>query len=291
MITWEEFQKWLDRTGTDALLFLGKVLFALVVYFIISKVIKKICKVLKKNLDRFHVEPSAASFVISLVRYTTLALTVITIIIQLNIVKESSITALLASAGVAISLALQGGLSNFAGGILILFLKPFKAGDYIICQADNVEGTVKKIEMYYTTITSADNKVILIPNSNLTNNTITNVTAMNRRKLEIKIGIAYESDIQKAKQVMQKLVEAEPRFEEEDRLFYVDEFRESSVIVGFRAWVATEDYMQLRWDMLERLKLKLDAEGIKMPYNQLDVHIKNEKEGNAKCPDDIDGIQ
>lgn len=278
MITWEFFQEWVGKTGTNALLFLGKLLFAVVVYFIISKVIKKICKILKQNMDRFHVEPSAASFLVSLIRYSVLALTVITIIIQLDIVKESSITALLASAGVAISLALQGGLSNFTGGILILFLKPFKAGDYIICQSDNVEGTVKKIEMYYTTITTADNRVILIPNSNLTNNTITNVTAMDRRKLEIKVGIAYESDILKAKRIMQELVDKEPRFQQEDRQFYVDELRDSWVVVGFRAWVATGDYMQLRWDMLELMKLKLDEEGIRIAYNQLDVHIKGEKE-------------
>lgn len=277
MITWEFFQEWLGKTGTNALLFLGKLLFAVVVYFIVSKVIKKICKILKQNMDRFHVEPSAASFIVSLIRYSVLVLTVITIIIQLDIVKESSITALLASAGVAISLALQGGLSNFTGGILILFLKPFKAGDYIICQSDNVEGTVKKIEMYYTTIMTADNRVTLIPNSNLTNNTIINVTAMDRRKLEIKVGIAYESDILKAKRIMQELVEKESRFQQEDRQFYVDELSDSWVMVGFRAWVATGEYMQLRWDMLERVKLKLDEEGIRIAYNQLDVHIKGEE--------------
>ena len=159
----------------------------------------------------------------------------------------------------------------------LLFLKPFKAGDYIICQSDNVEGTVKKIEMYYTTIMTADNRVTLIPNSNLTNNTITNVTAMDRRKLEIKVGIAYESDILKAKRIMQELVEKEPRFQQEDRQFYVDELSDSWVMVGFRAWVATGDYMQLRWDMLERVKLKLDEEGIRIAYNQLDVHIKGEE--------------
>ena len=277
MITWEFFQEWLGKTGTNALLFLGKLLFAVVVYFIISKVIKKICKILKQNMDRFHVEPSAASFIVSLIRYSVLVLTVITIIIQLDIVKESSITALLASAGVAISLALQGGLSNFTGGILILFLKPFKAGDYIICQSDNVEGTVKKIEMYYTTIMTADNRVTWIPNSKLTNNTITNVTAMDRRKLEIKVGIAYESDILKAKRIMQELVEKEPRFQQEDMQFYVDELSDSRVMVGFRAWMATGDYMQLRWDMVERVKLKLDEEGIRIAYNQLDVHIKGEE--------------
>lgn len=273
MITWEAFQEWMGKTGVNLLLFLGKVLIAVVVYFIISKVIKKICKVLKRNMERFHVEPSAASFVVSLLRYTVLGLTIVTIIVQLDIVAESSITALLASAGVAISLALQGGLSNFAGGILILFLKPFKAGDYIICQADNVEGTVKKIELYYTTILTADNKVTMIPNSRLTNNTITNVTALDKRKLEIKVRVSYESDIRKTKQLLQKLVETDGRFLEEDRLFYVDELSDSAVVVGLQAWVNTGDYMRLRWDMLERIKLTMEEEGIRIPHG-MDIQVQ-----------------
>lgn len=276
-ITWESLQTWLSQTGVDVLKFFGKVLFAVVVYLIVSKIVKKLCALLKANMERFNVEPSAVSFVVSLARYLTLGLTVVTIIIQLNIVKESSIAALLASAGVAISLALQGGLSNFAGGVLILLLKPFRAGDYIICPSQNVEGTVKKIEMYYTTVMSIDNRVIMVPNANLTNNTITNVTAMHRRKLEIKVGIAYGADIVKAKLMLKELVDTEPRFHEEDRQFFVDGLEDSSVIVGFRAWVATEDYVQLRWDMLERIKLKFDEEGIEIPFNQLDVNIRDER--------------
>lgn len=276
MISWDTIQGWLGAKGLTVLQFIGKVLLAVIIYIVVSKIINKVCKILKKNMDRFNVEPSASSFVVSLVRYLALGLTVITIITQVGIVKESAVTALLASAGVAISLALQGGLSNFAGGILIMLLKPFRAGDYVICQADNVEGTVKKIEMYYTTIMSIDNRVIMIPNSNLTNNTITNVTAMNKRKLEIKVGISYQSDILKAKLLMKELVEIDPRFHDEDRQFFVDALENSSVVVGFRAWVDTEDYVQTRWDTLEKIKLQFDEEGIEIPYNQLDVHIKEQ---------------
>ena len=274
MITWESIQAWMGQTGVEVLKFLGKVLFAVIIYLIVSKIIKKVCTLLKGNMERFNVEPSAVSFVVSLVRYLTLGMTVVTIIVQLDIVKESSIAALLASAGVAISLALQGGLSNFAGGVLILLLKPFRAGDYIICPSQNVEGTVRKIEMYYTTVMSIDNRVIMVPNANLTNNTITNVTAMHKRKLEIKVGIAYQADILKAKLTLKELVDTEPRFHEEDRQFFVDGLEDSSVTVGFRAWVATEDYVQLRWDMLERIKLRFDEEKIEIPFQQVDVHIK-----------------
>ena len=115
-----------------------------------------------------------------------------------------------------------------------------------------------------------------MPNSNLTNHTITNVTAMNRRKLEITVGISYQANLRKAKEVLEKLVEHDSRFQEEDRQFFVDGLEDSSVTIGFRAWVATEDYIQTRWDMLEKIKLTFDEEGIEIPYNQLDVHVKGQ---------------
>ncbi len=274
MTFWETIQDWMSKTGMNALEFLAKILLAVIVYFIVSKIIGKVCDNLRKNLNKFHVEPSATSFVISLVRYSILIFTVITIIIKLNLVKESSITALLASAGVAVSLALQGGLSNLAGGGLILFLKPFKVNDYIISPSENVEGTVYKIEMYYTTIVTIDNQVIKVPNSNLTNHIITNVSSMDRRKLEIKIGIAYESDFLKAKRVLSELVDEEPRFFKNDRDFFVDELGGSSVVVGFRAWTKNAEYVRLRWDMLEKIKIRMDEEEIRVADNELDVHLR-----------------
>ena len=162
---------------------------------------------------------------------------------------------------------------NFAGGVMILLLKPFKVGDYIIFPGEGQEGTVKKIEMYYTTINSIDNRTIMIPNANLTNHTIINVTAMDRRKLEIKVGISYESDIRKAKDILRRLVEEEPHFQSEEQQFFVDELGESAITVGLRAWVATENYWPVKWKMNERIKEEFDAAGISIPYNQLDVHI------------------
>lgn len=274
MLSMEGVQSWLSGVGGSALEFLVKAALGIVCYLVISRIVRKLCGLLARSMERFSIEPSAASFIVSMVKYVALGLTVITIIVQLGVVKESSIAALLASAGVAISLALQGGLSNFAGGILILLQRPFRVGDYIICQAENIEGTVGRIEMYYTTVLSIDNREIMIPNATLTNNVIINTTAVNRRKLEIKVGISYRADLVRAKQTLKELVESEPRFLEEPPQYFVDGLNESSVTVGFRAWVATEDYVQLRWDMLERVKLKFDEEGIEIPYNQLDVHIR-----------------
>ena len=256
--------------------FVLKALLALIIYFVVRKLIGKLCVLIRKNMLKFHADVAITSFVVSLVKYSPNIFLVLTIIVQLNLVKESSITAAIASAGVAISLALQGGLSNLAGGVLILLLKPFKAGDYIIFPNENQEGTVRKIEMYYTTISSVDNRIIMIPNANLTNSTIVNVTAMEKRKLEIKVGISYSSDLKEAKGILQRLVEAEPRFLAEEQQFFVDSLGESSITVGLRAWVRTDDYWPVKWEMNEKIKQEFDQAGIEIPYPQLDVHLKEQ---------------
>ncbi len=258
--------------------FVLKALLALVIYFVARKLIQKLCAVIKKNMLKFRADEAITSFTVSLVKYSLNILLVLTIIVQLNIVKESSITAAIASAGVAISLALQGGLSNFAGGVLILLLKPFKVGDYIVFPNENQEGTVLKIEMYYTTISSVDNRTIMIPNANLTNSTIVNVTAMEKRKLEIKVGISYRSNLQTAKGILQRLVEEEPRFLEDEKQFFVDNLGDSSITVGLRAWVLTENYWPVKWEMNEKIKAEFDNAGIEIPFPQLDVHVKSAEE-------------
>ena len=156
-----------------------------------------------------------------------------------------------------------------------MLLKPFRAGDYIIVPEAQVEGTVKKIEMYYTTVTSIDNQVIMVPNASLTNNTVTNVTAMDRRKLEVKVGVGYQTDLKKAKEILQQLLEADSRVEEKERQVFVDSLGESAVVLGFRAWVKTEDYWAVKWEMNEKIKARFDEEGIEIPYNQLDVTIRD----------------
>lgn len=255
--------------------FVLKAILAIIIFFIARKLIGKLCELIKKNMLKFHADVAITSFTVSLVKYSLNIFLVLTIIVQLNLVKESSITAAIASAGVAVSLALQGGLSNFAGGVLILLLKPFKAGDYIIFPNENQEGTVRKIEMYYTTINSVDNRTIMIPNANLTNSTIVNVTAMEKRKLEIKVGISYSASLAVAKGILQRLVESESRFLKEEQQFFVDDLGESSITVGLRAWVLTDDYWPVKWEMNEKIKQEFDAAGIEIPYPQLDVHLKS----------------
>ena len=191
-------------------------------------------------------------------------------------VDTASVAALIASAGVAVGLALQGSLSNFAGGMLILLLKPFVVGDYIIEDNHKNEGTVKEIQMFYTKLTTIDNKTIIIPNAMLTNNSLTNVTAKDERRVDLKISISYDSDLRKAKQVIRHVLDEEPRINTEDEvLIFVDDLADSAVVIGVRAWVKTEDYWETRWQLLEDIKLALNDEDIEIPYPQRTVHTKN----------------
>ena len=177
--------------------------------------------------------------------------------------------------GVAVGLALQGSLSNFAGGVLILLLKPFKVGDYIIEHSHNNEGTVTEISIFYTKLLTVDNKLIVIPNGTLSNSSLTNVTNKDRRRVDLVVGIAYEADIRTAKDVIYAVAEKEEaRIPEEKPVVYVDNLAASSVDIGLRVWVKTGDYWPARWRMTENIKYALDAKGISIPYQQIDVQIK-----------------
>lgn len=267
---------WLtDSTRSDSPVdFLLKVILALVVYGVGSKVIVWICRLLKKQLTRFGTDEAAKSFLLSLVKIGMHAVLILTIAGQLG-VDKTSVAALVGSAGVAISLALQGGLSNFAGGLIIMFLRPFSVGDYIIENGNNIEGTVEKIELYYTTLMTVDSRRIVIPNSTLTGNSITNVTAMDKRRLEIKVGISYHSDLLKAKDILRRLVEEDPELlEREEIQIFVDQLADSAVILGIRAWVRTDEYWNTKWRMNERIKLEFDANGIQIPFPQMDVYLQ-----------------
>ena len=156
-----------------------------------------------------------------------------------------------------------------------MFLRPFSVGDYIIENGEKNEGTVEKIELYYTTLMTVDSRRIVIPNSTLTNNSITNVTAMDKRRLEIIVGISYDSDLLKAKAILKKLIEEDPELlEKEEIQIFVDQLGESSVILGLRAWVRTEEFWNTKWRMNEKIKLEFEKNGILIPYPQVDVHMK-----------------
>lgn len=269
-LTWDYWETKIPLIGN----FAGRVLLAILVYVIASKLIHKLCKIIVASMKRANADTGVTQFVSSFVKATLYGLLIITIATSFG-VKESSIAALLASSGVAIGLALQGGLSNLAGGVIILILRPFVVGDYIIECTDKQEGTVVKIDLFYTTLSTVDNRRITIPNGNLTSASIVNVTARDQRKLEIKVEIAYSSDLKKAKGILERMLhEDEHVLSDQEMQVFVDELGASGIMLGLRAWVNTEQYWPTKWRLNEEIKLAFDEEGIEIPFPQMDVHIR-----------------
>lgn len=251
-----------------------KVLAALVAFFIGRLVIRWIRKIVRRSFERSGADKGVEQFVDSLLKYGLYALLVFSLISSLGF-DTTSVAAVLASGGVAIGLALQGSLSNFAGGVLILLLKPFVVGDYIIEDTNGKEGTVKEIQIFYTKLSTIDNKTIVIPNGMLTNNSITNATAKDERQLDLRVSISYDADIRQAKSVIENLlIKDECIIKNEQINVFVHELADNAVVLGIRAWVKNEEYWETRWRLLEEIKLLLDENGIEIPYPQMSVHMQ-----------------
>lgn len=264
------------RALPDKVLNLGvRILFAVLFFFIGVQIIKLVRKLVVKTMKRADAEIGAIQFVESFVKAALYVLLVFMLASRFG-VDAASIVALLGSAGVAIGLAVQGSLSNLAGGVLILLLKPFKVGDYIIEGVGNMEGTVSEIQIFYTKLVTADNKVIVLPNGNLANNSLVNVTAANCRRLDIYIGISYDSDIRKAKEALQQVLQKDTKIMTgKECLVVVDELADSCVRLLVRCWFLNEDYWEGKWRLTEECKYALEEAGITIPYPQVDVHVKD----------------
>ncbi len=250
-----------------------RILLALVFFFIGVQCIKLLRKIIKKSLQKANADVGVTQFIDSFIKIGTYAVLIMVIATSFG-VDAASIIAVFGSAGVAIGLALQGSLSNLAGGVLILILKPFKVGDYIIEDTNKNEGTVSEIQIFYTKLTTPDNKIIILPNGTLANSSLTNVTQAPDRRNELKIGITYESDIKTAKSVLMQLLEEEEAvLKDKDMLVFVDDLADSSVVIGVRCWFNKEDFWQARWRLLENAKYALEENGVVLAYPQLDVHL------------------
>ena len=255
--------------------FLVKIIVCIVIYIIGKNVIGWVVKTVRSMLLRTKMQTGAATFIVSMVKIFLYLILIFGLAMQFG-VKESSVAAVVASGGVAIGLALQGGLSNLAGGFLILLFQPFEVGDYILAQGE--EGTVQKIEILYTTLHTIDNRKVIIPNGNLANNVIVNATGADRRKLDITVGISYEDDISKAKQVLLQIIEhSEYVIREQEAQVFVSELGDSSVVMGLRCWVQTEQYLPALWQMNEQIKNEFDRAGLHIPFPQMDVHVRAEQ--------------
>ena len=277
----EEMQKDVSKLAeifdgaVNKLINFGFDLLSAIIIFIIGKIVLKLVRKLLKNIfSKSNVDVGVVKFLDSFVRVVGYIIILIIICGQIGIQTTSLIT-LLGTASLSIGLALEGCLSNFAGGVLILITKPFVVGDYIkIDGMQDVEGDVEKIDIIYTTLTTIDNKSIKIPNGTVANSILTNVTHQKKRRVDIEVGIHYEADMKKAKKIVKSAMENSPFIlREENNQIVVKKLGDSSVVLEVRMWVKTEDYWNARFDMNERVKTCLDQNGIGIPYNQLDVHL------------------
>lgn len=252
---------------------LGKTLIVVLLIWIIGKkLIKLALNLLKKGLERGKVEAGVETFLMSLVRIVLHGILILTIAGTIGF-ETTSVVTLVGSAGLTIGLALQGSLSNFAGGVLILILKPFVIGDYIVVGGD--EGTVTSIDIFYTKLLTPDNRCIVLPNGALSNSNLVNVTNQKKRRIDLVISVAYDSDIDKVKAVLLDLAKNhEFVLQEEPQMAFISQFAASSIDMNLRFWVASENYWPTLWDMREKVKAAFDANGITIPFNQLDVSIK-----------------
>ena len=252
--------------------FLLQVVLAVIVYAVATKLIKWVVKVVQKAMEHHNVDTGVMQFLSAIIKYGLYIVLVMTIL-GLFGVATTSVVAVLGSAGVAVGLALQGSLSNLAGGVLILILKPFKVGDYII--QGGSEGTVYEISIFYTKLKTVDNKVVVVPNGILSNNTLVNVSHMDKRRVDIVVGISYDADIRVAKDIIYKLAQNDRcRLPEEDAIVFVDNLGASSVDIGVRVWVKASDYWDVKWRLTENIKYAMDENNISIPYQQIDVQIK-----------------
>lgn len=250
-----------------------RLLAAGVILMIGVRLAKVVQKMMGKTFNRMEMEVSLKKFLLSAI-YASICILAIFVAAEKFGISSGSIIALLGSAGLALSLSLQNMLGNFAGGVALLLLKPFKVGDYIICGQE--EGTVAAIGLVYTTLNTMDNKQIVLPNGNLSNTSLTNVTAQEKRRLELKVGISYQSDLKKAKDILYGLFEAHPLIKkDQDLIVFVDQLGESSVVIGARGWVETGNYWSVKWELTEKVKLAFDEAGIEIPFRQMDVNVKS----------------
>ena len=232
--------------------------------------LKKFLSVFKKNVDE------TINRVIFGASKIGLKLLVLTILIAYVGIETASLSAVIASLGVGISLAVQGTLSNFAGGVIIIVMRPFKIGDFIT--TSDYSGTVEDIRLFYTNIVTPDNKVIMIPNGTLSNNIIVNVSAKESRRVDVVMPISYDADVEKAKKAIGDVIKKYDLVLKDPAPFIeVGEYADSSVNIYVRTWTKKENYWTVYYYLLKEIRKEFDRKGIEIPFNQLDVHITKEK--------------
>lgn len=253
---------------------LGSIVVAVIFMVVCFKLMKLLLRILRKSFERSKLDPSVAGFFISAVKIVLNVLIVLTAASIVGFQITSFIT-ILGTAGVTLGLALQGSLSNLAGGLLILILKPFRVGDYIVENNTHCEGTVVSIDIFYTRLITFDNKSVVIPNGNISNTSLVNVTEHDMRRVDIPFSVAYDSDMEKVKRVtIETIKDVDGYLPDEQILFYIDEFADSGINMYVKFYATIEKFFDAKWDAMWKLKKAFDENDIEIPFNQMDVHMK-----------------
>ena len=253
---------------------LGSIVVAVILMVVCFKLVKLLLRILRKSFERSKLDPSVAGFFISAVKIVLNVLIVLTAASIVGFQITSFIT-ILGTAGVTLGLALQGSLSNLAGGLLILILKPFRVGDYIVENNTHCEGTVVSIDIFYTRLITFDNKSVVIPNGNISNTSLVNVTEHDMRRVDIPFSVAYDSDMEKVKRVtIETIKDVDGYLPDEQILFYIDEFADSGINMYVKFYATIEKFFDAKWDAMWKLKKAFDENDIEIPFNQMDVHMK-----------------
>ena len=253
---------------------LGSIVVAVIFMVVCFKLVKLLLRILRKSFERSKLDPSVAGFFISAVKIVLNVLIVLTAASIVGFQITSFIT-ILGTAGVTLGLALQGSLSNLAGGLFILILKPFRVGDYIVENNTHCEGTVVSIDIFYTRLITFDNKSVVIPNGNISNTSLVNVTEHDMRRVDIPFSVAYDSDMEKVKRVtIETIKDVDGYLPDEQILFYIDEFADSGINMYVKFYATIEKFFDAKWDAMWKLKKAFDENDIEIPFNQMDVHMK-----------------
>lgn len=268
----------LRELGSDLLQFGLKVIAALVIYIIGAWLIKRIKNLLKSIFEKRNTDKAIASFTLS---FANITLTILLIILTVGTlgINTTSLAAILAAGGMAIGMALSGTVQNFAGGIMLIVFKPFKAGDFI--EAQGFSGTVSEVNIVSTKLVTTDNRVIVLPNGSLSSGTINNISQRTKRRVEWKIGVEYGSDVELVRKVIAEILDADQRVlhgvdAPAEPGIVVSALLDSSVEIQVRCWTKSEDYWDLLYDINERIYKQLPANGVMFPFPQLDVHLNKD---------------
>ena len=264
-------EQWLTNNSDLFIQYGVNIISALIILFIGNLIVKAVANSVSKVLQRKKMDRAVVEFVHGLVRYLLFVIVLIAALGRLG-VQTASVVAVIGAAGLAVGLALQGSLSNFAAGVLIVAFRPFKSGDYV--EIGGVAGSVDSIQIFQTVLTTPDNKMVVVPNGSVIGSPITNYSRHDTRRIDLMIGVSYNADLQKTKALLTKICESDERVLKEPGVQVgVHTLADSSVNFVVRPWVSTADYWNVYFDLMQAIKEGLDNEGIEIPFPQMDVHM------------------